>query len=749
MSLGNFVKSIQNIMRGDSGINGDAQRIEQMTWILFLKIYDAQEDNWEFEEDNYISIIPENLRWRNWAVDNKDGKNLTGDNLLKFVNEELFPTLKNLPISENTPIKKAIVQLVFQDANQYMKDGVLLRELINKINEVKLDTLDEIHALGEIYETILKSLQSAGNAGEFYTPRAVTDFIIDRIKPQLGEIVADFACGTGGFLTSNLNALEKQIKTAEDRVIFNQSVFGIEKKPLPYLLAITNMLLHGIDTPNIFHGNSLERKITEYKETEKFSVIVMNPPYGGTESDSIKNNFPADLQSSETADLFIALMIYRLKQGGRAAVIIPDGFLFGTDGAKLALKKKLVTELNLHTIIRLPASVFAPYTSITTNILFFDKTKTTEKIWFYRVDIPKNYKSFSKTRPMYFEHFAACQEWWDNRRVITDDTGNFKAKDFSAAEIADRNFDLNLCGYPSPEEEILSPLEIIQDFQKQFNHLNKILTAQVEDISETLKGKNLNRRSNNNINSSAFELANILKEFPQKIKASLLQAAIQGKLSEQLPTDGNASDLLKNIQLERAKLIKQKKIKAAPPLPPISPDEIPFDIPENWQWVRLGDICTKLVDGNHNPPSGLSERTNYLMLSSKNINFDKLIDLDSTRFLSKEIFEKENKRTSASAGDIFFTSVGSLGRSCIFDGSLNVCFQRSVTVIKTEIYNKYLKFCFDSPFYQKVIINESTGTAQKGFYLSKMEKSLIPLPPLAEQERIVARLEELLQEIEI
>ena len=486
MCLGNFVRSIQNTMRGDSGINGDAQRIEQMTWILFLKIYDKQEETWEVEEDNYKSIIPENLRWRNWAIDDKDGKNLTGDNLLKFVNEKLFPQLKALPIKENTPIKKSIVQLVFQDTNQYMKDGILLRELINKINEIKFDTLDEIHAIGEIYENILKSLQSAGNAGEFYTPRAATDFIIDRIKPKIGEVVADFACGTGGFLTSNLNALEKQIKTAEDRMLFNQSVYGIEKKPLPYLLAITNMLLHGIDTPNIFHGNSLERDIKSYKENEKFSVIVMNPPYGGTENDNIKKNFPADLKSSETADLFIALMIYRLKQGGRAAVIIPDGFLFGTDGAKLALKKKLVTELNLHTIIRLPASVFAPYTSITTNILFFDKTKTTEKIWFYRVDMPNGYKHFSKTKPMKLEHFADCQEWWDNRRVITDDTGNFKAKDFSAAEIADRNFDLDLCGYPSEDVEILSPADTIREFKEKRNLLNSKIDKRLEKISALL-----------------------------------------------------------------------------------------------------------------------------------------------------------------------------------------------------------------------------------------------------------------------
>ena len=293
------------------------------------------------------------------------------------------------------------------------------------------------------------------------------------------------------------------------------------------------------------------------------------------------------------------------------------------------------------------------------------------------------------------------------------------------------------CGTKMPRlrtedgKKALFPMPPLAEQERIVARLEELL-AEIEPLAEAEK-----------------EIDQLEKEFPQKIKASLLQAAIQGKLSKQLPTDGNARQLLRDIQIERAKLFKQKKIKAAPPLPPISPDEIPFDIPENWQWVRLGDICTKLVDGNHNPPSGLSEKTNYLMLSSKNINFDKLIDLDSTRFLSKELFEKENKRTSASAGDIFFTSVGSLGRSCIFDGSLNVCFQRSVTVIKTEIYNKYLKFCFDSPFYQKVIINESTGTAQKGFYLSKMEKSLIPMPPLAEQERIVARLEELLAEIEI
>ncbi|MBR1728525.1 MAG: SAM-dependent DNA methyltransferase [Selenomonadaceae bacterium] len=488
MSLGNFVKTLQNIMRGDSGINGDAQRIEQMTWMLFLKIYDKQEESWEFEEDNYQSIIPEELRWKNWAVDKKDAVSLTGDALLNFVNNKLFPTLKNLPINPDTPMKKSVVQLVFQDINQYMKDGTLLRQVVNEIDKVVIDKSSDRHIFGEIYETILKSLQSAGNAGEFYTPRAVTDFIIDRIDPKLGEVVADFACGTGGFLTSTLNALEKQIKTAHDREIFNKSIYGIEKKPLPYLLAITNILLHGIDSPNIFHGNSLERNITEIKESEKFSVIVMNPPYGGTETKEIKINFPADLRSSETADLFISLIMYRLKYDGRAAVIIPDGFLFGTDGAKLAIKRKLLTDFNLHTIIRLPQSVFSPYTSITTNILFFDKTDKTKNIWFYRVDMPDGYKHFSKTKPMKLEHFAKCQEWWNNRQIIKDElTDTFKAKNFSVAEIIERNFDLDLCGYPSEEEKILNPEDTIREFQQKRNQLNDKIDKQIQKISELLK----------------------------------------------------------------------------------------------------------------------------------------------------------------------------------------------------------------------------------------------------------------------
>lgn len=485
MSLNNFVKKLQDIMRNDAGINGDAQRIEQIVWILFLKVYDSKEQTWEVYDDNYISIIPEELRWRNWATDNKDGKALTGEALLNFVNGTLFPQLKNVPIDENTPMNKIIVRTAFEDNNNYMKDGILLRQVVNVIDEIQFEAYEDRHAFGDIYENILKSLQSAGNAGEFYTPRAVTDFMVQMIEPKLGETIADFACGTGGFLTSTLKALSTQIKTAEDRDIYSNSIYGIEKKALPFLLCSTNMLLHDIDRPMIIHGNSLERNVRDYREDEKFDIVLMNPPFGGSEKDSVKQNFPTNLRSSETADLFISVIMYRLKRNGRCALILPDGFLFGTDAAKVAIKQKLLSEFNLHTIIRLPHSVFAPYTSITTNILFFDKTNKTKETWFYRLDMPEGYKNFSKTKSMKLEHFNPAVDWWNNRQEITID-GFDKAKKFNVAELAERNYNIDLCGFPHEEEEILPPNELIHHYQEKRASLNANIDRVLKKITDVL-----------------------------------------------------------------------------------------------------------------------------------------------------------------------------------------------------------------------------------------------------------------------
>jgi type I restriction enzyme M protein len=485
MNLNNFVKRLQDVMRNDAGINGDAQRIEQMVWILFLKVYNAKEEEWELLDDNYASVIPEKYRWGNWASDHKDGKALTGEALLNFVNNDLFPALKNLEIDDTTPMSKIIVKSAFEDNNNYMKDGILLRQVVNIIDELDFGEYGDRHAFGEIYETILRSLQSAGNAGEFYTPRAVTDFMTQMIAPKIGEKIADFACGTGGFLTSALKVLDSQVRTVEGKEIYNNSVYGMEKKALPHLLCVTNMLLHDIDNPVIIHGNSLERNVRDYKEDDRFDVVLMNPPYGGSEKEGVKINFPADLQSSETADLFMTVIMYRLKKRGRAAVIIPDGFLFGTDNAKVAIKKKLLEESNLHTVVRMPHSVFAPYTGITTNILFFERTEPTKETWFYRLDMPGGYKNFSKTKPMKLEHFAPVVEWWNNREEITVD-GFDKAKRYSVKELADRNYNIDLCGFPHEEEEILPPHDLILQYQEKRASLNADIDRILAEIEKIL-----------------------------------------------------------------------------------------------------------------------------------------------------------------------------------------------------------------------------------------------------------------------
>jgi type I restriction enzyme M protein len=480
MSIDNLIKRLQNIMRQDAGVDGDAQRIAQIVWILFLKVYDAKEELWEFHDEDYESIIPDRLRWSNWAVDNKDGEALTGDALLSFVNDELFPTLKNLEVDETTEKRSLIVKEVFEDAFNYMKDGVLLRQVINIIDEIDFSEIEERHAFNDIYESILKDLQSAGKSGEFYSPRATTSFISEMLNPKIGDKCADFACGTGGFLISLLELLKKQEKTVEDIEIINNSLYGIEKKNLPHLLCITNLLLHDIDSPNIIHGNSLEKNIRDYKEDDRFDVIAMNPPYGGVEQKSIQMNFPTDLQTSETADLFVALILYRLKQNGRCGIILPDNFLFGTENSQKNLKEKLLNECNLHTIVKLPAGVFAPYTSITTNMIFFDKTGATEKIYYYDIPLPEGYKSFSKTKPFRDMHLDGVRAWWNNR-----DNGDENAYVVTKDEVIANGYNLD---FKNPnkvvEEHEFTLEELLSSMNEKTNNISHLL----EKISIELEG---------------------------------------------------------------------------------------------------------------------------------------------------------------------------------------------------------------------------------------------------------------------
>lgn len=392
----------------DAGVDGDAQRIGQLVWLLFLKIYDDREQEWELFDDDYKSPIPEKLRWRNWAT---DSEGITGDELKAFIDQQLFPSLQNLEVTNNP--RAAVIRSVFVDAYNYMKSGQLIRQVINKIQEgIDFNQSQQRHAFGDMYEQILRDLQSAGNAGEFYTPRALTEFMVNRIDPKLADTVMDPACGTGGFLTCTIEHKRKlYVKTPADEQVLQASIFGIEKKPLPHLLATTNMILHGIEVPNqIQHDNTLARPSSDWA-SDTIDVIVANPPFGGTEELGVEDNFPPAFQTRETADLFMVLFIDLLKDGGRAAVILPDGFLFG-EGMKSRLKEKLMTDCNLHTIVRLPNGVFAPYTGIKTNILFFTKGQPTETIWYYEHPYPDGVKSYNKTKPIRFEEFATEVDWW-------------------------------------------------------------------------------------------------------------------------------------------------------------------------------------------------------------------------------------------------------------------------------------------------------------------------------------------------
>lgn len=465
MAVSNTTKTLKDIMRIDAGINGDAQYIEQIAWMLFLKAFDYKEQEWELLDDNYIPVIPEEYRWSNWA-ENDEG--ITGDALIAHI-DRMFQALRNLDVSDGNP-RKYLIRDVIEGVNNFMKSGTLLRQVINKINnDINFDEVKTSHLFNGLYESMLKDLQSAGKAGEFYTPRPVTRFIVDKVKPQLGEKVLDPACGTGGFLTSVIDRFD--VKSTDEYKILQSTIKGIEKKPFPFLLCVTNLIAHGIDVPDIRHENTLRTPTTDYNLLDKVDVIVTNPPFGGAEEKSISQSVPTELRNTETADLFLVHIMALLKDGGRCGMVLPDGFLLGT-GVKAAIKKKLLEETNLHTIIRLPNDVFAPYTNINTNLLFFNKGKPTQGIWFYRLEMPEGYKHFSKTRPMLDEHFTPVHEWWEHREES-------KVSQYVPVEdIIAANYNLDFCGFPHETIKILPPDEFIAQYRNE----KAVLTGRIEDI---------------------------------------------------------------------------------------------------------------------------------------------------------------------------------------------------------------------------------------------------------------------------
>lgn len=467
-NLTSTIKSLQDIMRKDAGVDGDAQRISQLGWMLFLKIFDEKENDWEIMNDNYKSPIRKDLRWRNWA---EDPEGMTGDDLLSFVNDTLFLTLKNMTVGHNKDAAK-MVRDVFEDSYNYMKSGTLLRQVINKINsDIQLTSQAERHAFNDIYEQILKDLQSAGNAGEFYTPRAVTQFIVEMVNPKLGETVLDPACGTAGFLVNTIDYILKheKVKTLEEREKLQNCIRGVEKKPLPHMLATTNMILHGIEVPSIDHDNLLSRSWVDWTPKSRVDVILTNPPFGGNEEDGIENNFPAQFRTRETANLFMALVIHILKDKGRCGLVLPDGFLFG-EGVATRIKETLLEKCNLHTIVRLPNGVFAPYTGIKTNLLFFTKGEPTKETWYFEHPYPEGVKNYNKTKPINIKEFDLEKKWWKKRKE------NEHAWKVTVNELKERNFNLDIKNpNVAEEQQQYSSRELIELLDSSFSRNHKLL----------------------------------------------------------------------------------------------------------------------------------------------------------------------------------------------------------------------------------------------------------------------------------
>ncbi len=474
------VKSIQDIMRQDVGVDGDAQRISQLCWMFFLKIIDDQDQDLEIAKDDYRSPIPKKYQWRNWAA---DPEGVTGEELQTFVNDELFPALKNLTVSNKPGDRRRVVRDVFEDAYNYMKSGQLMRQVINKINSIDFNNLTERQHFGDIYEQILNDLQSAGNAGEYYTPRAVTAFMADRIDPHPGEVLFDPACGTGGFLTCAIRHMrERYVKKPADEQKMQQGLRACEKKQLPHMLCVTNMLLHNIEDPSfVRHDNTLARPYISYGQADRVDIVLTNPPFGGKEEDGIETNFPKHFQTRETADLFLALIVRLLKPGGRAAVVLPDGTMYG-EGVKTRLKEHLMNECDLHTIVRLPNSVFKPYASERTNLLFFTKGESTRETWFYEHRVPDGQKAYSMTRPIRLEHLQGCIDWWGgvNRKGRKETDLTWKV---TLDEMKKRGYNLDIKN-PHTVEELPDDPEVLLSNLQRVEEKITVLRSQIRALLE-------------------------------------------------------------------------------------------------------------------------------------------------------------------------------------------------------------------------------------------------------------------------
>ncbi|WP_081677381.1 N-6 DNA methylase [Butyrivibrio sp. WCD3002] len=756
-----LVKKTTKIMFGDAGISGTAQYMSQLVWVLFLKVFDYKEEEWELEGD-YMPVIPAPFRFRDWADPrNEDGSKdysnrMTGDKLIGFVNNSLFPYLSGKEIEfdgkkilfSSDDNKAKIIRSFMAESQNYMKDGVRLRQLINEIGDIDFDVSSQKHDFNDFYERLLKELQNGGKAtGEFYTPRAITQFIVDHVDPIIGEKVADFACGTGGFLADAVSHLQKQAKSVDDAIKIQKSVYGIEWKQLPYMLCVTNMYLHNLDDPSIVHGDGLAKNVLDLSDDDLFDCVIMNPPFGGEFNKADLNNFPDNIASSESADLFVARIIYCLKKNGRCGLVLPDGLLFNSDPSKVNLKKLLLNECNLHTVIRLPGSVFAPYTSISTNLLFFEKSGKTKSVWFYRMDMPDGVKHFNKTHPITRNDLKVVDEWWNNRHEIKDEkedpssSESWKAREYSYDEIEKMGFNLDLCGYPHEEEEVLNPFETVQIFKERLNSTFTEISKTTTDIESLLVGGDADAAFNNLI-SECMHLSEITNDLPGNLRKSILQYAMQGKLTKQLESEGSAYDLLPELCID-------DKLKVT---------DIPYDIPETWMWLPIGSLGeTTGTDSFSDGPFGSNLKTVHY-ISEPEVRIIQLSNIGENGWKDKNVkytsykhLEEEIPRCEVHPGDFVIAKMMPAGRTIIVPdlGTRITLGSDAMKFVPNKALDKeYLLYAMHSQVFLDQVYAKAHGITRVRTTLKGIKSYVLPIPPVKEQVRIVKRLKEILVRID-
>lgn len=729
-NISGIVKSARKIMRQDTGTGSDELRILQLGWMLFLKIFSDKDQELELLQDDYISPIPEELHWKAWA---SDDEGMTGDELLTFVDQTLFPTLANTDLS--TGNKRALlVHEVFANNYNYMKSGIHLRQVINKLNEIDFNNSKDKQVFGQIYETFLSELQSAGTLGEFYTPRAITELLAELTDPKAGEKVLDPACGTGGYLTAALEHLKTKAKTVADREAIGHNVTGWEYKPLPYLLGNTNLILHDINTPNIQYGDSLAKPLTEYRQKDRVDVILANPPFGGVVSNNNENNFPQTYRTKESADLFLILMIHLLKDGGRAAIVLPDGSLTG-DGVKERIRQKLLEDCNLHTIIRLPNSVFQPYASVATNLLFFTKGEPTQNVWYYQHKLPEGYKAYSKTKPIQLAEFDSLKKWWSNREE------NEHAWQVDIETIKANGFNLDVDNQNITAIEHKSTNEIFHVYNDSTEKIHLLIQ---EIISKTICSHKI---VENILQSDISLFKNV--EVVKQLRNEILAEAVQGKLTlkwrqENKPSSVEVNDMLRTIELEKNKLVQEKIIRKPKACKAISKNDIPFDLPESWQWCRLGNAG--LISRGKGPR--YDKTSDIKMINQKCVRWF-YVDTQHCKTVDKEWFCSLTKENLTSPNEILVNSTGegTIGRAAIVDGdAVGLPFDSHVLRYRAMVNSKYIVSLINSE-YGQFQVNELKGaksTKQTELGVGNLSNMLFPIPTMAEQNEIVKILNDLL-----